>query len=211
MGQRLVVTIKKNNIVLANAYYHWSAYTDSALGIAHECIASFKRTKYKTDIEKAIDMLYETGAGIYSTPTNNKAFFEHKAQNPFFSIPYVVSNDRNTGMIGISKDTIDDLQDASEGDVIIDIGTQMVDFCVWYAEDVSSLVENECYDKNIEYDELSEEEIDQMYNKIVEGLKTVDYPYEEISFDDFTDFVNKVHSAGYTFKLSDGTIIGKIA
>ena len=31
MGQRLNIEIKKDSKVLANAYYHWSAYTSSAL------------------------------------------------------------------------------------------------------------------------------------------------------------------------------------
>jgi len=212
MGQRLVVNIVKNNIVLANAYYHWSGYTDSALCITVDCIKRFAETKYEDDIEKAIDMLYATGAGMELAEENNKIFLEYKAKNPFFSIPFVKGTDRNSGLIAIAKDSITESQNWSEGDVFIDIGTKTVDFRVWYEEDQNSLVENECYNEDIEFDELSDEEIEQKYTDIVDKLETVDYPYEEISFDDFEDFANKVNSVGgYTFKLSDGTIIGKIA
>ena len=31
MGQRLVIEIKEGDTVLANAYYHWSGYTETSL------------------------------------------------------------------------------------------------------------------------------------------------------------------------------------
>ena len=214
MGQRLVVNIVKDNIVLANSYYHWSGYTDSALCITVDCIKRFAETKYEDDIEKAIDMLYATGAGMELAEENNKVFFEHKAKNPFFSIPFVKGTDRNSGLIAIAKDSITESQNWSEGDVFIDIGTKTVDFRVLYEVDKDSLVEDECYREDIEFDELSNEEIEQKYINAVDKLKTVDYPYdenEEISFDNFEDFAYKVSSIDEgMFKLSDGTVIGKI-
>ncbi len=211
MGQRLVVNIVKDDIVLANSYYHWSGYTDSALFITVNCIKRFAETEYEDDIEKAIDMLYATGAGMELAEENNKVFLEYKAKNPFFSIPFVKGTDRNSGLIAISKENIEESQNWSEGDVFIDIGTKTVDFRVMYEVDKDSLVENECYNEDIEFDELSDKEIEQKYIDAVDKLEIVDYPYEEISFDDFEDFADKVSSVGgYTFKLSDGTVIGKI-
>ena len=40
MGQRLNIEIKKDSKVLANAYYHWSAYTSSALQMLPKSIDS---------------------------------------------------------------------------------------------------------------------------------------------------------------------------
>ena len=38
MGQRLNIEITKNGNVLANSYYHWSAYSDCALNITTKII-----------------------------------------------------------------------------------------------------------------------------------------------------------------------------
>lgn len=38
MGQRLVVSFKKEGKTLVNCYFHWSAYTDSALGITEDLV-----------------------------------------------------------------------------------------------------------------------------------------------------------------------------
>ena len=40
MGQRLNIEIKKDSKVLANSYYHWSAYTSSALQMLPKSIDS---------------------------------------------------------------------------------------------------------------------------------------------------------------------------
>lgn len=44
MGQRLNIEIKrrKDNKVLANSYYHWSAYTSSSLHLAEEINESYE-------------------------------------------------------------------------------------------------------------------------------------------------------------------------
>lgn len=36
MGQRLVIEIKEGDTVLANAYYHWSGYTETSLNLLNE-------------------------------------------------------------------------------------------------------------------------------------------------------------------------------
>lgn len=72
MGQRLNIEILKNGKVLANSYYHWSAYSDSAINLAIMIIKGFdyiKRNKCEEYIENqdllfAIRLLEATGAGV---------------------------------------------------------------------------------------------------------------------------------------------------
>ena len=69
MGQRLNIEIKrrKDNKVLANSYYHWSAYTSSSLHLAEEIIENIYdiiRKEKVSDEIKAIQLLQTTGAGL---------------------------------------------------------------------------------------------------------------------------------------------------
>lgn len=72
MGQRLNIEIKNKEKVLANSYYHWSGYSDSAVDLAVTIIKKFdyiKRWKLEPYIKNqdllfAIRLLEETDAGI---------------------------------------------------------------------------------------------------------------------------------------------------
>lgn len=66
MGQRLNIEIVSGGEVIANAYYHWSAYTRSAIGLAKEAIAAYEHlaNQCKDELALAIRMLEETGAGV---------------------------------------------------------------------------------------------------------------------------------------------------
>lgn len=69
MGQRLNIEIrrKKDNKILANSYYHWSAYTYSSLKLADEIIENIYdiiRNDKVSDEIKAIQLLQTTGAGL---------------------------------------------------------------------------------------------------------------------------------------------------
>ena len=72
MGQRLNIEIVKDGEVLANSYYHWSAYSNCAINLAIQIINNFEYIKkYKIndncnnhDLLFAIRLLEETGAGL---------------------------------------------------------------------------------------------------------------------------------------------------
>lgn len=55
MGQSLVINIKKNNKILANTYYHWSAYTDESLKICDNLVSQLKEKSCDT-IEDIIEL-----------------------------------------------------------------------------------------------------------------------------------------------------------
>lgn len=72
MGQRLNIEIVKNGEILANGYYHWSGFSNSAINLAiqiinnYEYIKECKVERYikKQDLLFAIRLLEETGAGV---------------------------------------------------------------------------------------------------------------------------------------------------
>lgn len=75
MGQRLNIEIsrKKDNKILANSYYHWSAYTYSSLKLANEIIENIYdviRNNKVSDEIKAIQLLQTTGAGLLEQEYN---------------------------------------------------------------------------------------------------------------------------------------------
>lgn len=55
MGQPLIINIKKNNKILVNTYYHWSAYTDEALKICDNLVSQLKEKSCDT-IEDIVDL-----------------------------------------------------------------------------------------------------------------------------------------------------------
>ena len=75
MGQRLNIEIKrkKDNKILANSYYHWSAYTYPSLDLADEIIENIYdiviNDKVSDEI-KAIQLLQTTGAGLLEQEYN---------------------------------------------------------------------------------------------------------------------------------------------
>ena len=59
MGQRLVIHIFNNEEELANAYYHWSAYTDSSIITTLQITAVYDDLKRKIsdwDISATFDV-----------------------------------------------------------------------------------------------------------------------------------------------------------
>ena len=75
MGQRLNIEIKrkKDNKILANSYYHWSAYTYPSLELADEIVENIYdiviNDKVSDEI-KAIQLLQTTGAGLLEQEYN---------------------------------------------------------------------------------------------------------------------------------------------
>lgn len=102
MGQRLNIEIVKNGNVLANSYYHWSAYSNCAMNLAIEIIMNFEYIKkYKIndncnnhDLLFAIRLLEQTGAGLYD---DNIKIAKNILGNSL--IEFKKCKDRNEGII----------------------------------------------------------------------------------------------------------------
>ena len=131
MGQRLNIEITDGSNVLANAYYHWSAYThDSAellkLILSERCITDDSTMSI---FEKAIYLLERTGAGFSSDELdyikNEEIYLPEAIVKP--------ARDRNEGLIAISTKGIKDTEYWEEGRLTVDILNLKVDFNVVWA------------------------------------------------------------------------------
>lgn len=126
MGQRLVVTVKSTGEDLCKMYFHWSAYTISALMEVRDMMAEFPmETNSKEDaILYFIRYCEEYGGGIdggmdskeWNYITNKYPNYKFKSENI----------NRNRGLIVISEDGMDEMQSWSEGDIYINLDEMTV-------------------------------------------------------------------------------------
>ena len=105
MGQRLNIEIarKKDNKILANSYYHWSAYTYSSLELANEIIEYFYdivRNDKVSDEIKAIQLLQTTGAGLLEQEYNTL----NEEDKKYCSL----ATNRNLGLISFTEKGIEE-------------------------------------------------------------------------------------------------------
>lgn len=105
MGQRLNIEIKSKGKVVANCYYHWSAYTRSALQLTKEIISNFDSIQDNDDVERSVKLLESTGAGY---------------------------SDRNAGLIATSEEEMKDTRYWEEARVTIDMDNKTFDFNVFF-------------------------------------------------------------------------------
>lgn len=132
MGQRLVVTIERNEQSLAKMYFHWSAYTGDALYVTRNIVHCIYNHKDETDREMLLRLIRfceEKGGGIdggegsdawkYIATTYPGEKFKSEGIS------------RSEGLIAIDEETMEEMQDMSEGDVYIDLDEDMVNFGVY--------------------------------------------------------------------------------
>ena len=185
MGQRLICTIKTNEKTLCNIYFHWSAYTYSALLETKkiiDCIYNHKDETEKELLLRLIRFCEENGGGIEGTEDE----FEY-IQNLYPNETFKTDNySRNEGLIALSEKGMADLQSWSEGDVFINIDTDQVDFCVYSGYDniKEYIEERKSWDDEFDESELSNIptfDFDLGYSntndidEIIKGLDVVDY------------------------------------
>ena len=202
MGQRLVITIKNDKQDLAKAYYHWSGYTSSGLQISNMAIQHYTEAIEKTaefctlqaisqtitktdhvklnqsmDLLTACSMLFGTRAGLsneYNTETSKNPEI-NAFTDAYPGVNYMVSVNRNDGIISITEKGMENLQKWSEADVVIDIHNKIID--------VSGLFFN--YDDS---DDENDEE--RMRTNIPET-----YDIEKLSFEEFPKFIKTIIGA----------------
>ena len=181
MGQRLVIQIKDGETNLANAYYHWSAYTGSAAELTKEILDKIDEV-YEgfTPVQKAVWLLYETGARF---APDEIALIESEnidIEQFSFAIDDKEVN-RNDGLLCVSNKGMDENTYWEEGRVEIDITNRTVNFDVLCIETAEEYKEY-----NDEFDELPvfdfDEDFDftynqfyEFYDKLMNHLKCLEY------------------------------------
>lgn len=163
MGQRLNIQFEDNTGVLANAYYHWSGYTSSAMVLTNEIISSdlIDDTSISNKV-KAVKLLELTGAGLIRNEFNDD----------FPSHLYKEAKTRTDGLIAISKEGIEENQSWEEARVTIDLDTQQIYFNIYWdggiedydPEDIPKQDE-ETYDSELDYEDVSFEKFPELYKE----------------------------------------------
>ena len=182
MGQRLVVDVKKGESTLAKVYFHWSAYSVSAMyelqkiinilegkRIVDEVIAfdkdendkpvvSFRAVTVETRHEedprlRLIYGLAEYGGGL--EPDD-----QEYAKKLWSNLNLPIARSRNEGMVAISEEQMQQYSGYAEGDACVDLESRTAENgCFWYEEEVDDeqIVIDSPYDfGDISFDQLNE-------------------------------------------------------
>lgn len=190
MGQRLNIEIHNNGELLANCYYHWAAYTDSALELATDALDALYGElceKLENPKQKAIVMLYATDASMHN---ENELLLAKNVMRGVddWEFPDKFEPNRNDGLINITKEGMQDTRDWEEGRVVIDIGREVIDFNVMFT---------------LDEDELDEEE--------VKSIEDLNYYTREVPFRDWDSFKDDLENISRYFKdLDCDCLMGKI-
>lgn len=187
MGQRLNIEIKrrKDNKVLANSYYHWSAYTSSSLHLAEEIIENIYdiiRKEKVSDEIKAIQLLQTTGAGLMEDEYNKL----NEEDKKYCSL----ATNRNLGLISFTDEGMEETRKWEEGRLTIDIdfddkgydfygNKNLVDFEVYFQIDEEEI--NESYEEEIKSGKLD-----------LNNLTEFEFSLEEMTLNDIRLFMSKL-------------------
>ena len=102
MGQRLVIEIKKGDSVLANAYYHWSGYTETSLNLLNEVMNKGIFNNIPIKFSKGDEQLY----AIKLLETTGAKILEKDLKIATLKFPmneFEASKNRTDGLIAFSK------------------------------------------------------------------------------------------------------------
>ena len=125
MGQRLVVSVQNNGKELATIYYHWSAYTVSALYEVSKLAKCIFNHKDETEDElklRLIRFCEDNGGGINGNPIEFKYIQDLYPNEVFKRENY----SRNDGLIDLSESGRKQSHSWSEGDVELYIDEERI-------------------------------------------------------------------------------------
>lgn len=179
MGQRLNIEIVNGETSLANCYYHWSAYTGSALNLTRQIIDAYYDSEAIIGLKMAVDLLECTGGGVNES---EKAGIE-KCAEKFGHIKFKDCTNRNDGLISVTEEGKKETRKWEEGRVTIDLDTET--FCF----DVLS------YDTIEDYTEYCDESFSEdAFEKLPEcPFDLCRVPFDKV--DDLIDFVENNNCA----------------
>lgn len=164
MGQSLNIEIWNKGKILANAYYHWSAYTVEALNLTVKALQKVDCINCNDEVLKAVWLLQETGAGL---PDDEKQSSRAKGFSQLTEF-----RGRDYGIIGITDKGIDGTRHWEEGRVTIYLDERRIDF------DVIGRIKKWEYDeeaKGWDYPEFAK-------------LPLLEWNLRDIKFEDFSLF-----------------------
>ena len=143
MGQRLVINGIKNHVPIFNIYYHWSAYTETALHETDQLLKYLLRPENCGDLVlSAIKYCENNGGGI----TGDKDLEEAKRLYPDHNFK-TDGISRNDGLIAITADSMNNNLSWAEETIDIDFDNDLINNNVfWGYDDIDQINEEYEYD-----------------------------------------------------------------
>lgn len=125
MGQRLNIEIMVDDKIVANSYYHWDGYSAPTVKHAYNIARFLKREKQleqESDTQYAVRILEHTGAGLLQEIEIDYAI------NHYNITPKVVEGNRNSGLISVTKEGIEETESWQELGLTINLSDCIIDF-----------------------------------------------------------------------------------
>lgn len=197
MGQRLVITANYKNKEIAKIYFHWSAYTVSALQEAYDLINEINISDDTTieDLQLQLIRYCESHGGCVDGGANSEEMKYVKFIFP--KEEFKGNGDRNQGLIAISDIGRDEMQRYSEGDLIINFDSQEVSNYCYIGWDLARY-------KDYRKDEY-EEEVD--FN----SMESLDLDMGCIQFNDVSSAIADLQSLNDYVYFTGNEVIELIA
>lgn len=196
MGQRLNITITRKEKTIANSYHHWAGFTSSAVGMCIECIHSLitNRSKFFNLTDKevqmlAVSMLESTGAGLDTDDYNSLNVLERRQHKK--------EVDRNSGIIAISPEKINQLESYADEFVFIELGENANPFAKDFV---------------IDFEVLSKFDIDEYCDAYsikpsnISKIPKFDKDIESLTFNDFINLAKFLENNPSFFVKNDNEI-----
>lgn len=192
MGQRLNIEIVYGDESLANCYYHWSGYTDSAIALTKQVIECYEDTTPIISVTAAVRLLEYTGGGV---AWDEKKRIEADPE-AFKDIKFVDAHNRNDGLISVTQIGKDETRSWEEARVTVDLSTETFTFDV---------VSDDSEADFAYWNEMTAEECKSYCDKLAE----CPFDFSAIPFDKIEDLEKFVNENPYGAK-QDSRIISWI-
>lgn len=194
MGQRLVVTVNQYGKDIVKIYYHWSAYSLSALQEAREIInVLYDDENEEKDLRLRLIRFCESNGGGIDGGENSDEWkrISKMYPNEVFRKEGI---SRNCGLIALSEEDMEDMQGWSEGDITIILDEdRVINDVNYFYEDIDSYNKDRAeWDDDFERIEL--EDIPQIRGSL-----------GDFSVFDIDDIITQLMSfSGYTCRDEEG-------
>lgn len=211
MGQKLTIQIFKNTLEtdsLATIYYHWSAYSESALEELRDFYDAYKRY-YNSDSHDAMAV-----AILRAVLANggNLSDEEDKVLNLYPELNNHVNSDmtanRSNGLVAFTKDHQRELLSYSEGDIRLYLEDQTFDFGIYLEYDPE-------FDREYFYDMIGEDfKLEGLTDEEILDICERELPAIKLngthSVDEIESLLETFEQNVYFYDPEQETVVGKI-
>lgn len=193
MGQRLVVTINHMGEDLCKLYYHWSAYSFSALKETQDivnCIYNHEDETKEQLLLRLIRFCEANGGGIDGGEESDEfKYIQSLYPNEIFIKD---GYSRSRGLIALSEKGMEQMQDWSEGDITIDLDEESIYNGVF------------CYYESLEeYNREMQECDDEFEPQTLDDITDIGYDLGDIAIENLDDILDELRNVDYVCRYGN--------